>query len=525
MGAESRWAERGRRLSEAWPALLAGLFPVLFIPAAVDAYILPRVVLLVVGGGVGLTVCLLRRGDAHGTGTLGGLRLPAIAVSIAALLALITSVSFWASLAGEYLRYESAVVRIGYVVVFAVTVWLLGGEASRRRVVTWFLLGTAVASVESAWEWFANRYDLLGALARPDGNLGNAGLLGVLTAMAVPLLLGRLLRRGGLRWAPILGLVVAGLAVSSSRSAWAGALLASLLVIGLWLPRRWLLAVVVIGAVLVTVAGLFVVAGPLRGLNADPYTLRLSLWARAIPMIAARPIFGWGEDTFGLVFGRYAGGLLPGISFDRAHSQPLDLAASQGLVGIAAATWFWAVFLLGMVRSERWRVEECIPLLAALLAYWTWAVVNFDWVPATAVVWLLAGVCWSARSAPLAEAGGWRLPLPVALVTGGLALVIAVGFGVLPLAADLAYYAGLPGQAVFLDPPQARYHRVYGEQLVGNGQIAAGAAELRTAGALGDDDAATWVELGDAERKLGHAAAARTDYARAREIDSSTKTP
>ncbi len=517
-------ANRGTWLSDSWPALLAGLFPVLFVPLAVDAYILPRVLLLLVGDAVGLTICLAGRGLV--LGTLGALRLPAVAVCLAALLALVASVSFWASLAGEYLRYESAVVRVGYVLLFCVCAWLLTREVSRRRAVTGFLVGTSIASVEAVWEWVANRYHLIGGLARPDGNLGNAGLLGVLTAMAVPLLLGRLLQRGGVRWAPALALVLAGLAASSSRSAWVGALLASLLVIGLRLPRRWLFVAAAAGAVLVALAAVVIVAGPLRGLNGDPYTLRLSLWARAIPMILARPIFGWGEDTFGLVFGRYSGGLLPGISFDRAHSQPFDLAASQGLVGIAAASWFWAVFLLGMIRKARWRVEECTPLLGATLAYWTWAVVNFDWVPATAVAWLLAGVCWSAGSAPVEERDRRsRLPRPFALVASGAALAVALGFGVLPLAADTAYYAGLPAQAVFLDPPQARYHRALGEQLVGQGKVAAGAAELRTAGELGDDDAATWVEMGDAEQKLGHPAAARADYAQARAIDSSTKTP
>jgi len=517
-------ANRGTWLADSWPALLAGLFPVLFVPLAVDAYILPRVLLLLVGGAVGLTICLAGRGPE--LGTLGALRLPAIAVCLAALLALVASVSFWASLAGEYLRYESAVVRIGYVLLFSLCVWLLTREASRRRVVTWFLVATSIASVEAVWEWVASRYDLIGALARPDGNLGNAGLLGALTAMAVPLLLGRLLQRGGLRWAPALALILAGLAASSSRSAWVGALLASLFVIGLRLPRRMLIAAAVAGAVLVAIAGLVVLAGPLRSLNGDPYTLRLSLWARTLPMILARPLFGWGEDTFGLVFGRYAGGLLPGISFDRAHSQPLDLAASQGLVGIAAATWFWAAFLLRMIRERQWRVEERIPLLGALLAYWTWAVVNFDWVPATAMFWLLAGVCWSAGSDPLEAAEGRRgLPRLLALVASGVALAVAMVFGVLPLAADMAYYADLPAQAVFLDPLQARYHRALGERLVGQGKVAAGAAELGTAGRLGDDDAATWVELGDAEQKLGNAPAARAAYAQARLIDSSTKTP
>jgi len=508
-----------------WPALVAGLFPVFQIPFAEDAYILPRVLLLLVACAVGLLLCVIVLKGSE-VSSVSPLRLPAFAVVIAALLAAAFSVSPWASLVGQYLRYESAVVRVGYMLLFCVTIWLLtgAGERDRRRVVSWFLAGCCVASVEAVWEWIAYQQGLLGGLARPDGNLGNAALLGVLDAIAVPILLDRFLR-GRWRWAPVLVVVLAGLAASTSRSAWLGALLAGLVVVGLRLPRRHVLWVAAVG-VPVVLATAVLAGGWLANLNSDPYWLRLALWERVVPMILSRPLLGWGEDTMGLVFGAFSHGLLPGVTFDRAHSQLLDLAVAQGLVGLAAAAWFWSVYAVGMLRAGRWRTEECGALLSGMLAYWVWAAVNFDWVPATGPLWLLAGVCWSSahQPDPPKAPAGRRAPRP--LLAAGLAtLAGAIYFGILPVVADIAYHAGRPEQAVQLDPLQARYHRALGEQLVAAGRLPAGIAELHRAGDLGDDDGATWVELGDAERLLGDAQAARAAYSRARAIDPAIATP
>jgi O-antigen ligase len=513
------------RIARFWPAVVAALFPVLQVPFAVDAYILPRVVLLLVACAVGLLLTGLVLKDS--LVPLGWrLGLPALAVVIAALLGMAFSVSLPVSVVGQYLRYESAVVRVAYVLLLCVTVWLLSGagEADRRRALSWFLFGCLVASIEAAWEWIAFQYGLVGGLARPDGNLGNASLLGVLDAMAVPILLDRLFRRGW-RWAPVLAVVVIGLAASTSRSAWLGALLAALVVVALRLPRRYTPWAVAGGALLLLAAAAAAV-GRLATLNSDPYTLRLALWERVLPMIQARPLFGWGEDAMGLVFGAYAHGLLPGITFDRAHSQPLDLAVAQGLVGLAAAVWFWSAYTVETLRAGRWRREECGALLAAIAAYGAWAAVNFDWVPATGPLWLLAGVGWSAAHHPDTATSATPRPAPVAILAAGIAtLAGAVYFGILPLVADVAYHASQPGQAVALDPLQARYHRALGEELVAAGRVAAGAAELRRAGDLGDDDAATWVELGNAQSTLGNQQAARDAYARARAMDPAIATP
>ena len=501
---------------------MAGLFPILQVPLAVDAYILPRVSLLLVAGAVGLLLCaIVLKGSLSPLGWPLGL--PAIAMAIAAVLAMAFSISPWTSLIGQYLRYESAVVRVGYLLLFCVTVWLLsrGEEADRRRVVSWFLAGCSIASVEATWEWIAFRYGLPGGLARPDGNLGNAALLGVLDAMALPILLDRLLR-GSRRWAaPLilaLAAVGAGLAASTSRSAWLGALLASLVVVGLRVSRRQALWAAAGGALLLLAAVL--AGGQLASLNSDPFSLRPAIWERVVPMILDRPLLGWGEDTMGLVFGAYSHGLLPGITFDRAHSQVLDLAVAQGLVGLAAALWFWSAFAVEVLRGGRWRQPECGALLAAIAAYWVWAAVNFDWVPATGPLWLLAAVCWSAAHGPESGGSANLRPAPIPTLAAGLAAVAAAAyFGILPLVADLAYHAGQPAQAVRLYPFQARYHRALGEALVAAGRLSAGAVELRRAGDLGDDEAATWVELGNAERALGKPQAAQNAYARARAID------
>jgi O-antigen ligase len=508
-----------------WPALVAGLFPVFQIPFAEDAYILPRVFLLLVAGAVGVLLgsFILKRVEVPSVSPLG---FPALAITVAALLAMAFSVSPTTSLIGQYLRYESVVVRLGYVLLFFVTVWLLrgAGEPDRRRVVSWFLAGCCVASIEAVWEWIAYKYGLLGGLARPDGNLGNAALLGVLDGMAVPILLARVLG-GAWRWAPVLVVVLAGLAVSTSRSAWLGALLAALVIVGWRIPRHripWVAAFTALAVVVIAILS----SGWLANLNADPYSLRLALWERVVPMILDRPLFGWGEDTMGLVFGTYSHGFLPGVTFDRAHSQLLDLAVAEGLVGLAAGAWFWSAYVLRMLRAGRWRSEECGALLAAMLAYWTWAAVNFDWVPATGPLWLLAGVCWSsAYRADPQSVGMVRLP-PLAMLAASLAALAGGGyFGLLPVVADVAYHAGQPAHAAQLDPLQARYHRALGEQLVAAGHLSAGIAELRRAGDLGDDDAATWVKLGDAARELGDHAAARAAYSRAKTIDSAILVP
>jgi hypothetical protein len=240
-------------------------------------------------------------------------------------------------------------------------------------------------------------------------------------------------------------------------------------------------------------------ASPLRFLNQDTGSGRVGVWRDTVSLVAAHPLVGWGEDTFGVVYGRFQkGDWSPGQSFDRAHSMPLDLAASQGLAGLAACTWFFAVLWRGL-----WRRPELGALGGALAAYFAWSLLNFDWAPATGPFWLLAGAAWSA----VPQDPRWDSPparswwKPAIAITASVA---ALGLTVPPQLADALYYAGHPQQAAAFDPLQPRYQAALGT-----------IAGYQRAIALKDPDPTVYVRLGDALLQTGHRREARAAYEQA----------
>ena len=525
------------------PAVVAGVVPLLFIPNSVDAYILPRTAVALTGAGV-----LVAGGLLWGRGSLGPLRLPALAVALVAVLAAVLSVAPSLSLVGSYSRYESLPVRLAYLGLLCGAAWI--GE--RERTVTAFLVGCGVAAVEALYQAGT------GALPRPDGNLGQPNLLGALLAMAIPLALHR--ARADRRWLAAVGLFGMALVASTSRSGWLGALAGAAVVGVLWAPGRLRWAAAGGATALVALAAAVLVLSPLRALNQDTGAGRLGVWRDSLSVIAERPVLGWGEDAMGLVFGRHqTADWEPGHNFDRAHSMPLDLAATQGLAGLAACTWLFATWWRGV-----WGRADLAGVAGAAAAYLAWSLLNFDWAPATAPLWLLAGAVWpgglqggagppfrnppSVRDVGAAFGAALRVllqrpgtredvlerpskalasshppsSLPFApqragrgrpAVTGprlaAAAGVAALGLALAgpPVLADLAYYAGAPAAATMYDPLQARYWAARGDL-----------GGLRAAARLGDTEPATYVALGDAEARAGSGRAAQAAYRRALEL-------
>jgi len=452
----------------------------------VDLYILPRTALVVAFGALLLGLSL--PGPR-------GLRLPLLAVALAAVLAAALSINSWLSIAGAYTRYESVVVRLAYLGLFVGSAVLCRRPASRELALRLFLAGCAVAGLEALWQGFRHE------LPRPDGNLGQPGLLGALLAMALPV--GLHIGLKDWRWLLALVPVAGGLYVSSSRSGWLGALAGGLVFLVLIAPARWRQRALALAGALVLLAVVVVLLSPLRNLNQDTGGARVGVWSDSLRMVAARPLTGWGEDATGLMFGHFqTRDWEPGDTFDRIHDQPLDLLVAQGLLGAAALTWLLVAFARGV-----WRRPWAGPV-AACAAYLVWSLLNFDWAPATGAVWALAGLAWSYAQPPPPPSGR---DLPA--LRGGVALLgLLVGLllAVPPLFADVAYHSGDPARAVALDPLQARYHQALGEQR--GSSSPQGLAELRRARDLGDYDYSFLIELGDAERKDGHLAEARRAY-------------
>ncbi|MDQ6876119.1 MAG: O-antigen ligase family protein [Candidatus Dormibacteraeota bacterium] len=507
------------RLGGFLPAATALALPAVFIPIAVDSYILPRAAIVIGGSGLGVGLALLL---PQGPG-LGRLRIPLIAAAAAALLAFIFSVSWPLSFIGSYTRYESLPIRLSYLVLAAATVWLLRDRRSRGRVIPAFVAGTVIASL-----WALGQQLLLiqhQIAYRPDGNLGNANLLGALLAMAIPLAVARGLRRDRFALAWWLGVAVmaTALAASTSRSGALGALAGCLALAVFKLQGRRALVGAAAAALVLGVAVLAILFSPLRLLNDDPGPARLHLWPDAIHMVAARPLTGWGEDATGLVFGRFlSGDWSPEV--DRAHSGPLDIAATQGLLGLAALGWVLLTLVRGIWRQ---RFSESVAALgAACVGYTVWVLPNFDWAPATGAFWLLAGTAWSGvRAAEASDRSHLAVSEPAvrtrvlrSVGASGLALAV-VGLGVMPVLADVWYYRSRLDLAVAADPLQARYHWAFGQGLVAVGSPSRGVSEMMLAASLGETDPQLYVDLGDAEVGLGRSARAEVAYRMALVID------
>jgi O-antigen ligase len=504
------------RLGGYLPAAIALALPTAFLPAAEDSFILPRASIVVAGACLGAGIALLSPG---GPG-LGRLRWPLVAGAGAAVLAFVFSISRPLSFAGSYTRYESLPMRIAYLGLLAAAVWLMRSKRHRDWVVVALVFGTGVACLEALLQ-FAQQVPY-----RPDGNLGNANLLGALIAMTLPLAIARALRgdRFTVAWWLGAAVLAAGLYVTTSRSGGLGALAGCLALVVFSLRGR-AAAIGAIGAIVGIGAALVVILmSPLQYLNDDPSKLRIHLWEDGLHMIAARPLTGWGEDATGLAFGQFlSGDWATGVTFDRIHSGLLDTAAMQGLLGVAALGLVLVILFHGAWRARFG--SDVGALAAACIGFTVWVLFNFDWAPATGAFWLLAGTAWSAVRSFEAEQVGSAAPAPgpgPAVWRSGLAVALAltaVLLGALPMLADSWYLQGRTELAVKIDPLQARYHWALGQGLVAHGSSARGVDEMRLAADLGETEPGLYIDLGDAEAHLGRLADARGDYQRALQID------
>lgn len=98
---------------------------------------------------------------------------------------------------------------------------------------------------------------------------------------------------------------------------------------------------------------------------------RLIVWQIALSGIKERPIFGWGPENFGSVFSaKYDPKLYNApddVLFDRAHNAVLDIAVTQGIVGLLAAAFLGIMAFFAIHFSEFPRFQKGIfySLLAA----------------------------------------------------------------------------------------------------------------------------------------------------------------
>ena len=280
----------------------------------------------------------------------------------------------------------------------------------------------------------------------------------------------------------VVGLTAAALlALTLSRAAWLAAGCMMVVLTLAWRCAGNRRASLLLLAVLLAGVGCLPLVGLQRVRDFFNDEGRWSIWSTTWQLFLDRPICGWGTDAFRLAFGTHR---LPQFWHTessgtpaRAHSDLLNLLATQGIVGAIAGL----VLVAGLVRAgvRCWR-KEALPhratvgaVIAALVAFFVQGLFGFT-VAGTGVLFVtLAALlsrwsCARTQAPPLPSTMPWFY-WPARLAVG-VAAVVALWMGVVqPLEAHRqrtegdCYFEADPAtalrcyeQAVALDPMDDR---------------------------------------------------------------------
>jgi hypothetical protein len=268
---------------------------------------------------------------------------------------------------------------------------------------------------------------------------------------------------------------------------------------------------------------------------------RIATWGDTLPLIASRPIVGYGPDTFGLVYPQFERINQRYVLWDKPHQDALGVAASQGLIGLLAYIWILVAFVRAFWKGRYQR--GAVALFAGWVAYVVSIQADFSWIPTSIPFWLFAAaaiVTWAPKLEPvrLAEFPR-RIAVPV-LAAGSIALIALLVPGVvLPYLADANYYAAPSSsnlqqaratidKARQFSPNEAVYANVAGNYALNldqngipspNADWAAAREAYQTAARLGSYSPEMFRELAIVDEHLGDHASAVAAARRALELD------
>ncbi len=550
----------------------AFLLPLVFIPDIVDEFVLPKLLLTRVLVMI-LIVLLVFRWLRHGaiSWRRTPLDLPLLAFIGSAALSTIFAINRNVAIFGTYTRWEGLLTIVTYALVFWLAVQFLSDEPDARGL-TWSLLSSGyliggIAVLQSAFGLFGGG-DVPGTIGavRASATLANPDFAGIFLAMLLPVALAKVLSQRPVTTrvlaANLVVVLFLGLLVTFTRAAWIGAIVG---VVTLLVLRRGRFHVwpLVISASLVVVA--FAVVGGIAAtrppttsqggigsaiiaravsipdLRSSTEAVRLSVWADTLPLIASRPVIGYGPDTFGLIYPQYQSASRSRVLWDKPHQEALGVAAAQGLVGLAAYIWILVAFVRAFWKGRFLR--GAVALFAGWIAYMVSIQADFSWIPTSVPFWFFAAaaiVTWAphVESVRVAEFPQ-RIAIPAMSGASMLLVVLLVPAVVLPYLADAKYAAALNppdlnqaraamAQARALAPNEAIYAIEAGNYALNldqNGNPASNAdwsaarEAYQTAARLGSFSPEMFQELALVDEHFGDHAGAVAAATRALELD------
>lgn len=112
--------------------------------------------------------------------------------------------------------------------------------------------------------------------------------------------------------------------------------------------------------------------GRLAAISLEEGSTRFTMWGMAVAGVAERPLLGYGQENFGVVFSKHYTPALYAQEpwFDRAHNAFVDWLVAGGLLGFLAYLSLWVLALYTLWRAKpAVPPEERVLLTGLLVAY------------------------------------------------------------------------------------------------------------------------------------------------------------
>ena len=140
--------------------------------------------------------------------------------------------------------------------------------------------------------------------------------------------------------------------------------------------------------------------------------MRQAIWSAGVKGVAERPLAGWGPENYDLIFGRHVRSERIDLPVhDRAHNQLLELAATQGLLGILPYLGIWLFAFYAVVRvAGTLGARERIPIFfvgAALMAQFAQSQTSVDSSVITLQCMLLLALVARLEAETALTSGRW----------------------------------------------------------------------------------------------------------------------
>jgi O-antigen ligase len=220
------------------------------------------------------------------------------------------------------------------------------------------LAGTVATSAYGIWVYLAGEGGLASRLRGISGfYMTTGGIISLALVFLAPGLAAMRRRPWRLALGCGLGVVAWALVLSYSRGAWLGTLAGGAVILALVRPRLLAVAAVAAVALFFAIPGelrdrVTSIADPSHALNRE----RVHMWGAALRLVKDHPLTGAGLMDMKPLFERYADPDYTGVVHGHFHSNFLQVAASGGLVGLAAF-----LLLLGAIGTALVRAVRALP--------------------------------------------------------------------------------------------------------------------------------------------------------------------